>query len=151
MPDASRLGWIYGEAIRICRNSTLEVDYDAAIKRFIENLKKREYPDDITVKYTASVRHCDRKTILANVIRNDKPKRVYFSNSKLRPCLVRHFNKFLRNYEDLSGVRLERTQKVVFRGIALSHNVRAINRRILGYLNRSQASEITPSLNGVGR
>jgi hypothetical protein len=131
VPYNAKYGWIYGETMRLCRNSTYAEDFNEAIQAFKLHLENRKYDDEITVKQTALIRHDDRQTILANVAKPAQPVRVYFSNTVLRKTIMHHFDEFLEDFFKRTGVKQSTFQKVAFKGRSLSRSTSAVNRRIM--------------------
>jgi hypothetical protein len=129
-PDSYKYGWIYGETIRICRNSSHEEDFKEAVKAFTTHLKARKYPESVIVKHTARVSHNNRKTLLAHVAKERERLRVYFKNTKTRTLLTKTLTKVVKEIESLTGLTLA-IQKVVYKGKNISTFTRRVNRQIL--------------------
>jgi hypothetical protein len=51
-PDRYKFGWIYGECVRILRNSSDQASFYIKLGEFKMNLKRNEYPEDLIKKYT---------------------------------------------------------------------------------------------------
>jgi len=63
-PPGVTKGFIKGQALRLLRTNSYEINFEENIKHFSTCLKSRDYPDNTVEKHLSGVNFSDRKKAL---------------------------------------------------------------------------------------
>ena len=129
-PKSYKFGWIYGETIRLLRNSSKEEYFNGAINFFCHHLHKRGYKQEVIVEKISRVRFADRRTYVHDVTVKNTRNRVYFSNDSHRPTLYKHFHDLIERYNEKSGHDIDFTF-ITLKGSSILDQCRFNNRQII--------------------